>query len=76
MADDADRCGLAAESYDTWNWHNDGKNTPLKIAAHPNLTQYRKVIVFCCYTQSHGGIIRRNIPIGFEKFEKKISKIK
>ena len=45
VADDADICGLAVVSYDTWNWQNDGNNTPLQIYAQPNFTQYRKLIV-------------------------------
>ena len=43
--DDADSCVLAVVSYDTWNWHNAGNNTPLQVAAQPNLTKYRRVIL-------------------------------
>ena len=68
VADDADNCSLEVVSYYTCNWQNAGNNTPLQISAHPNLTQYRKLIVVL-------EIIRRDIPIGSEKSEKKISKI-
>ena len=66
----ADSCGLATVSYHMWNWKNARNNTHLQIAAQPNLTQYRKLIVLLLYLNP-----RRNNPKRYPNKFRKIQKI-